>query len=49
MSNRNVLRGVFDALVEARSRQAAAYVRNHLELIDDSRRRSEFPPADRRS
>ncbi|WP_158215808.1 hypothetical protein [Notoacmeibacter marinus] len=49
MSNRNVFRGMFDALVEARSRQAAAYVRNHMELMDDNdRRRSGFPTGGRR-
>ncbi|WP_199699569.1 hypothetical protein [Notoacmeibacter ruber] len=34
MTSRNVFRGMFDALVEARTRQAAAYVRGPLSMVD---------------
>ena len=39
MANRNIFRGVFDAMVDARSRQAAAYIRGPLSMIDESERR----------
>lgn len=49
MSSRNVFRGMFDAMVESRSRQADAYIRGALSMLDENdRRRAGFPPAKRR-